>query len=96
MRKLKTFEELLDQKYGELGSAKRTAFEGKAMIFSVSEMLKNARKEAGLTQEQLALKVGTQKTYISRIENGKSDIQLSTLYKVFEEGLGKRVTISIE
>jgi ribosome-binding protein aMBF1 (putative translation factor) len=96
MRKLKTFEELLDQKYGELGSTKRTAFEEKAMIFSVSEMLKDARKEAGLTQEQLAQKLGTQKTYISRIENGKSDIQLSTLYKVFEEGLGKRVTISIE
>lgn len=96
MRKQKTFEELLDLKYGEIGSAKRNAFEEKAMIFSVSEMLKEARKEAGLTQEQLAKKLGTQKTYISRIENGKSDIQLSTLYKVFEEGLGRRVNITIE
>lgn len=96
MRKQKTFEELLDLKYGELGSPKRSAFEEKALLFAVSEMLKEARKEAGLTQEQLAQKLGTKKSYISRLENGKSDIQLSTLYRVFEEGLGKKVTIVIE
>lgn len=96
MRKQKTFEELLDIKYGELGSPKRNAFEEKALLFAVSEMLKEARKEAGMTQEQLALKLGTKKSYISRLENGKSDIQLSTLYRVFEEGLGKKVTIVIE
>jgi transcriptional regulator with XRE-family HTH domain len=59
-------------------------------------MLKEARKEAGLTQEQLADKLGTKKSYISRLENGKCDIQLSTLYRLFEEGLGKRVIITID
>jgi len=96
LRKQKTFEELLDIKYGELGSPKRNAFEEKAMIFAVSEMLKEARKAAGLTQEQLATKLGTKKSYISRIENGKTDIQLSTLYRIFEEGLDRRVIITID
>jgi len=96
MRKQKTFEELLDLKYGQPGSPKRDAFEEKALLFTVSEMLKEARREAGLTQEQLALKLGTKKSYISRLENGKCDIQLSTLYRVFEQGLGKRVVISID
>ena len=61
MRKQKTFEELLDQKYGELGTQKRNAFEEKALLFAISEMLKDARKEAGMTQEQLADKLGTKK-----------------------------------
>lgn len=56
-------------------------------------MLKNARKEANMTQEQLATKVGTKKSYISILENGKCDIQLSKLYKIFEFGLNKRVNI---
>jgi HTH-type transcriptional regulator/antitoxin HipB len=96
MAKEKTFEELLDQKYGLYGSPERIAFEGQALLFSVSEMLKEARKQAGLTQEQLADKVGTKKSYISRLENGKCDVQLSTLYRLFEEGLGRRITISID
>lgn len=96
MRKQKTFEELLDIKYGELGSPKRNAFEEKALLFAVSEMLKEARKESGITQEQLAEKIGTKKSYISRVENGKCDLQLSTLYRIFEEGLGKRITITID
>jgi HTH-type transcriptional regulator / antitoxin HipB len=96
MRKIKTLEELLDQNYGELGTPKRRAFEEKALIFAVSEMVKETRKNAGLTQEQLADRLGTKKSYISRLENGKCDIQLSTLYRVFEEGLGKRVHITID
>lgn len=56
-------------------------------------MLKEARKEANMIQEQLAEKIGTKKSYISRLENGKYDIQLSTLYRIFEFGLGKRVNL---
>jgi len=96
MKKQKTFEELLDLKYGMLGTPKRNAFEEKASLFAVSEMLKETRKKAGITQQQLAERLGTKKSYISRIENGKCDIQLSTLYRVFEEGFGKRVNITID
>jgi DNA-binding XRE family transcriptional regulator len=93
IRKAKNFDELLNIKYGKTGSEKRDNFEEKAQYFVISEMLKEARKEANMTQEQLADKVGTKKSYISRLENGKCDIQLSTLYRIFEFGLGKRINL---
>ncbi|HQX71229.1 MAG: helix-turn-helix transcriptional regulator [Bacteroidia bacterium] len=93
IREAKSFDELLDIKYGKIGSDKRDDFEEKAQYFVISEVLKEARKEANMTQEQLAEKVGTKKSYISRLENGKCDIQLSTLYRIFEFGLGKRVNL---
>ena len=59
-----------------------------------NEKLQELRKQKGLTQEELAEKIGTKKTYISRLENGKSDIQLNTLFRIFE-GLGRRVCLTI-
>lgn len=90
----KTFDELLDIKYGKLGTSKRDEFETKAKAFVVGEMIKDARKEAHLTQEDLARKTGTKKSYISRVENGKIDIQVSTLFKIFEEGLGRKIGLT--
>lgn len=95
IKNARTFDELLDIKYGNIGTEKRDDFEEKAQYFVISEMLKEARKEAKMTQEQLAVKVGTKKSYISRLENGKCDIQLSTLYRIFEFGLGKKVNLLI-
>lgn len=89
----KNFDELLDLQYGKVGTKARDDFETKAQYFIISEVLKAARKEANMTQEQLAEKVGTKKSYISRLENGKCDIQLSTLYRIFEFGLGKKVNL---
>ena len=60
----------------------------------IAQTLKSERKKAGLTQEELADKIGTKKTYISKLENGRIDIQLSTLFKIFE-CLGKRVRLTI-
>jgi DNA-binding XRE family transcriptional regulator len=93
IRNAKNFDELLDIKYGKYGTKLRDDFEEKAQYFVISEMLKEARQEAKMTQEQLAEKIGTKKSYISRIENGHCDIQLSTLYKIFEFGLGKPVNL---
>ena len=90
-----TFDELLDIKYGKIGTDERDKFEEKAQYFVISEMLKAARKEANMTQDELAAKVGTKKSYISRLENGKCDIQLSTLYRIFEFGLGRSVNLII-
>ena len=95
LKEVKSFDELLDVKYGKVGSVKREVFEEKAQYFVISEMLKEARKEANMTQDELAEKVGTKKSYISRLENGKCDIQLSTLYRIFEIGLGKPVYLLI-
>lgn len=95
IRNAKTFDELLDIKYGKIGFPPRDEYEAKANYFVISEMLKEARKEAHLTQEQLADKIGTKKSYISRLENGKADIQVSTLYKIFETGLGRKIRLTL-
>ena len=95
MKDIITFDEHLDQRYGKIGTDKRTAFEIKAKSFAIGEILRDARKEAQMTQEQLANKTGTKKSFISRIENGHSDIQLSTLYRLVEIGFGKKVKLSI-
>ena len=95
MKNITTFEEHLDNRYGKIGTEKRTEFEIKAKAFAIGEILREARKEARMTQEELANKTGTKKSFISRIENGHSDIQLSTLYRLVEIGFGKRVNISI-
>ncbi|MFH1296567.1 MAG: helix-turn-helix transcriptional regulator [Bacteroidota bacterium] len=95
MENITTFDEHLDQRYGPIGSEKRTEFEIKAKAFAIGEILREARKEAHMTQEELARKTGTRKSFISRIENGHSDIQLSTLYRLVEIGFGKRVNLTI-
>jgi HTH-type transcriptional regulator / antitoxin HipB len=95
MKDITTFDEHLDQRYGKVGTMKRTDFEIKAKAFAIGEILREARKDAHLTQEQLALKTGTRKSFISRIENGHSDIQLSTLYRLVEIGFEKQITFTI-
>jgi DNA-binding XRE family transcriptional regulator len=95
MSEITTFDEHLDQRYGKIGSIKRTDFEIKAKAFAIGEILRDARKEAHMTQEELATKTGTRKSFISRIENGHSDIQLSTLFKLVEIGFGKQVNLTI-
>jgi DNA-binding XRE family transcriptional regulator len=89
-----TFDELLDAEYGKEGTARRDAFEAKAEAFCLAECLKEHRLQAGLTQEQLAAKIGTKKSYISKIENGHVDVQLSTLFRIFS-GLGKRISLTV-
>jgi len=95
MNNLTTFEQHLDRHRGKKGTANRAKFDADSLAFRLGTMLKEARKEAKLTQEELAERTGTKKSYISRIETGKSDIQLSTFYKLIEIGLGKSLNISI-
>jgi len=64
--------------------------------FRVGLLIRNARVKAGLTQEQLAQKSGTSRFYISRLENEKTDIELSTFRKIIEAGLGKSLKMMIE
>ncbi len=91
---IKTFDELIAAEHGKLGTESRNEYEEQAQMFIVSEMLKEARKEANMTQEQLAVKAGTKKSYISKIENAKGNIQLSTLIRIFEKGLNRRVGLT--
>ena len=87
-------DELLNVEFGEVGTPSREEFDKETEAFCLAQTLKEERIRAGLTQEQLAVKIGTKKTYISRLENGKADIQLTTLFRIFE-GLGRRVRLTI-
>lgn len=89
-----TFDELLDAEYGKPGTSEREQFDADAAAFCLAETLKEERLKTGLTQQQLAERIGTKKTYISRLENGKADVQLNTLFRIFE-GLGRRVSLTI-
>lgn len=95
MNNITRFDDLLDKKYGKKGTADRDKYEADSLAFRLGAMLKEARKRAKMTQEELAQKTGTKKSYISRIERGKSDIQISTYYKLIKIGLGKNLKISI-
>ncbi len=95
MKNVVDFEDLLKEKYGEKGTVSRDKYNAEYLAFRLSVILKETRKEANITQEQLAERTGTKKSYISRIEKGQSDIQISTYYKLIEIGLGKQLNISI-
>ena len=95
MTDLTNFEELLIRKYGHKGSPDRDMYEKEALAFRIGVMLRAERKKARLTQDELAQKTGTKKSYISRIERGKSDIQIATFQRIIEAGLGKNLIIDI-
>lgn len=94
IKRATTFDEILDAEYGVIGTPERDKFEVDAAAFCLAETLREERLRAGLTQQELAERIGTKKAYISRIENGKADVQLSTLFRIFE-GLGRRVSLTI-
>jgi len=94
--KIITFEEHLDKDYGKIGTPSRDKFEQEFEAFKLGVILQDMRKQQKLTQEQLAKKCGTTKTYISRIENDASDIRLSTLMRIIQEGLGGHLKLTVE
>ena len=95
MEKLTTLDDHYNTRYGETGSEKRINFEIRAKAFLIGELIKEERKNAHMTQEQLGEKIGANKSFISRIENGKTDIQMSTFYRLIEFGLGKKLELII-
>lgn len=94
-KKLTSFSSHLDKQYGKPGTEKREQYEEQFEAFKLGAMILELRKEQGLTQEQLAEKCGTTKTYISRIENNASDIRLSTLMRIIRQGLGGSLRLDV-
>ena len=92
---LTSFEDHLSQQYGEPGTPEREKFEEGFEAFKLGVMIQELRKENGLTQDQLAMRCNTTKSYISRIENNASDIRLSTLMRIVREGFGRHLRFSI-
>jgi DNA-binding XRE family transcriptional regulator len=93
-KNLTSFAEHLDSQYGEKGHA-RDVYEHGFEAFKLGVMLYELRKEKGLTQAELAHKCGTTKNYISRIENDASDIRLSTIMRIFQDGFGAKLQLSL-
>ncbi|MCG9880747.1 MAG: helix-turn-helix domain-containing protein [Bacteroidia bacterium] len=91
-----TLNEILDNKYGKRGSKKREVWEQEFESFQLGVLIEEARNKLGMTQEELAQKCGTNKSYISRIENNASDIRLSTLMKIIRTGLGGHLKLTLE
>ena len=91
----KTLTQLIDEQYGKKGSAKRDKFDKGYVSFKLGAMIHDARIEKGLTQEQLAEKCGTNKAYISKVENDIKDVRISTLQKIIEVGLGGHLNLSV-
>jgi len=83
----------LDRKYGKKGTPGREKYAEEFEAFKIGVLIQEARKKQHLTQEELAMRVGTTKNYISRIENNASDIRLSTLMRIIREGLGGQLTL---
>jgi len=93
---LTSFADHLDTEYGKRGAETREKYEEGFEAFKLGVILQELRKEHGMTQEQLAEKCGTTKTYISRIENDASDIRLSTLMRIIREGFGRHLSLNVE
>lgn len=94
--KLLSWDDHLDNKYGKAGTPSRDKYEEEFEAFKIGVLIQEARKKKNLTQEELALKAGTTKNYISRIENNASDIRLSTLMRIIRDGLGGHLKISLD
>lgn len=95
-KNLKSLDQFVEEQYGQKGSLQREKLEEGYSDFKIGYLLQQARLDKGLTQEQLAEKVGTSKGYISKIENNIKDIRISTLQKIVEIGFGGRLELSLK
>ncbi|MFA9210493.1 MAG: helix-turn-helix transcriptional regulator [Moraxellaceae bacterium] len=94
--KTTSWNEIKDDVFGSKGTQRRDTLDREFESFKIGLLLKKAREEKSLTQDQLADLVDKKRTYISRIENDGSNITLKTLFDIVEKGLGGKVTISID
>jgi len=95
-RNLKSLEDLKVAHFGELGTKERTELEEGYQNFKVGVLLQEARKELGLTQQELADKVGTSKSYISKLENNIKEARISTLQKIVRLGFNGELELNIK
>ena len=92
----KSWKHIKDTVYGKKGTERRDELDRDFESFKIGLLLRNAREEKNLTQEQLGELIDKKRTYISRVENNGSNLTLKTLFDIVEKGLGGKVNISIE
>ncbi len=93
LKHLPTTEDLLVEEYGVKGTISRDEFDAKSRAWYYAEVLKNARKAAGITQQQLADKIGKKREYIALLEKGETDMQLST-FLMISEAVGLKLALT--
>jgi DNA-binding XRE family transcriptional regulator len=94
-KNLTSLDQFIDEEIGKIDTKKREQFETEYEVFKLGVLIREARKEKGLTQEQVAELSGTNKSYISKLEKDLKDIRFSTLQRIVAEGLGGHLEISI-
>lgn len=88
--------EFIDQEHGAPGTKQREEFEAGYETFKLGVLLQQARQAKGLTQAQVAELSGTNKSYISKLENDLKDVRLSTLQRIIADGLSGHLEFSIK
>ena len=95
-KNLMALEEFKEKNYGNRGTKERDELESGYEAFKIGALIHSTRIEMGMTQEQLAEKVGTTKSYISKIENNIKEARISTLQKIIELGFGGQLELNIK
>ena len=95
-KNLMTLEEFKEKNYGKHGTKDRDELEAGYEAFKIGALIHDTRIKMGMTQEQLAEKVGTTKSYISKIENNVKEARISTLQKIIELGFGGRLELNVK
>jgi DNA-binding XRE family transcriptional regulator len=95
-KNITTLEHFKEKNYGKRGTKKRDELEAGFDAFKIGALIHDTRVEMGMTQEELAEKVGTTKSYISKIENNLKEARISTLQKIIELGFGGQLELNIK
>lgn len=93
LKQLPTMEDMFIKEYGERGTVMRDEFDAKSRAWYYAEILKNARKSAGITQQLLAEKIGKKREYIAMLEKGETDMQLSTFLAI-SNAVGLKINLT--
>jgi len=95
-KNLTSLSQFVDKEYGVKGTEKRDKLEAEYEAFKLGVLIQQARQEKGMTQEEVALLAGTNKSYISKLEKDLKDIRFSTLQRIIKDGLGGHLELSIK
>jgi ribosome-binding protein aMBF1 (putative translation factor) len=93
---IKSWSTIKDEIYGKKGTSRRDELDREIEAFKIGLLIRQARESKNMTQEELAKLISKKRSYISRVENDGSNMNLKTLYDIVEKGLGGKVNIAIE
>ncbi len=91
--KIVDYDSILDAKFGKEGTPERIESEEKALAFYTGKIIEDARKQAHISQAELARRIGTDRAYVSRIESGKIEPKVSTFYRIIN-AIGMKIDLS--